>query len=76
MGGGRSGARAAGQKARPQARRGVVQEITRMVIEKAQRETRFIARAARIDSTVVEADIQPGCGETPSRHLRNVRERC
>jgi transposase, IS5 family len=37
---------------------GVVEEITRMVIEKAQRETRFIARAARIDSTVVEADIR------------------
>jgi IS5 family transposase len=37
---------------------GVVREITRMVIEKAQRETRFIARAARIDSTVVEADIR------------------
>ena len=37
---------------------GVVQEITRMVIEKAQRETRFTARAARIDSTVVEADIR------------------
>jgi IS5 family transposase len=36
----------------------VVQEITRMVIEKAQRETRFTARAARIDSTVVEADIR------------------
>jgi transposase, IS5 family len=36
----------------------VVQEITRMVIEKAQRETRFIARAARIDSTVIEADIR------------------
>jgi IS5 family transposase len=36
----------------------VVQEITRMVIEKAQRETRFVARAARIDSTVVEADIR------------------
>ena len=29
-----------------------------MVIEKAQRETRFTARAARIDSTVVEADIR------------------
>ena len=29
-----------------------------MVIEKAQRETRFSARAARIDSTVVEADIR------------------
>ncbi len=36
----------------------VVQEITRMVIEKAQRETRFVGRAARIDSTVVEADIR------------------
>jgi IS5 family transposase len=36
----------------------VVQEITRTVIEKAQRETRFTARAARIDSTVVEADIR------------------
>ena len=36
----------------------VVAEITRMVIEKAQRDTRFIARAARIDSTVVEADIR------------------
>jgi hypothetical protein len=35
-----------------------VEEITRTVIEKAQRETRFIARAARIDSTVVEADIR------------------
>ncbi len=36
----------------------VVQEITRIVIAKAQRETRFRARAARIDSTVVEADIR------------------
>jgi transposase, IS5 family len=36
----------------------VVSELTRMVIEKAQRETRFVARAARIDSTVVEADIR------------------
>jgi IS5 family transposase len=36
----------------------VVQEITRVVIEKAQRETRFLGRAARIDSTVVEADIR------------------
>src|SRR6266571_9225703 len=36
----------------------VVQEITRVVISKAQRETRFVARAARIDSTVVEADIR------------------
>jgi IS5 family transposase len=37
---------------------GVVEEITRMVIETAQRETRFVGRAARIDSTVVEADIR------------------
>ena len=36
----------------------VVQEITREVISKAQRESRFRARAARIDSTVVEADIR------------------
>jgi IS5 family transposase len=36
----------------------VVQEITRVVIAKAQRESRFRARAARIDSTVVEADIR------------------
>jgi transposase, IS5 family len=36
----------------------VVQEITRVVVEKAQRETRFRGRAARIDSTVVEADIR------------------
>ena len=36
----------------------VVAEITRMVIEKAQRETRFVGRAVRIDSTVVEADIR------------------
>ncbi|MCA1696399.1 MAG: transposase, partial [Actinobacteria bacterium] len=36
----------------------VVQEITRMVIDTAQRETRFVGRAARIDSTVVEADIR------------------
>ncbi len=36
----------------------VVAEITRIVIEKAQRETRFRGRAARIDSTVVEADIR------------------
>jgi transposase, IS5 family len=36
----------------------VVAEITRMVIDTAQRETRFVGRAARIDSTVVEADIR------------------
>jgi IS5 family transposase len=34
-----------------------VDELTRAVIGKAQRETRFRARAVRIDSTVVEADI-------------------
>ncbi|MGC2372963.1 MAG: transposase [Solirubrobacteraceae bacterium] len=35
-----------------------VEEITRIVIEKAKRETRFRPRAARIDSTVIEADIR------------------
>src|SRR6266567_7997763 len=37
---------------------GVVDELTRCVIAKAQRETRFRARAVRIDSTVVEADVR------------------
>jgi IS5 family transposase len=36
----------------------VVNEITRAVIAKAERETRFRARAVRIDSTVVEADVR------------------
>jgi transposase, IS5 family len=36
----------------------VVDEITRVVIEVAQRERRFVARAVRCDSTVVEADIR------------------
>jgi IS5 family transposase len=36
----------------------VIAELTRAVIGKAQRETRFAARAVRIDSTVVEADIR------------------
>ena len=36
----------------------VVAEITRAVITKATRERRFVARAARIDSTVVEADVR------------------
>jgi transposase, IS5 family len=36
----------------------VVNELTRAVIGKAQRETRFAARAIRVDSTVVEADIR------------------
>jgi transposase, IS5 family len=37
---------------------GVVNEITRVVIEKARREKRFRPRAVRIDSTVVEADVR------------------
>lgn len=37
---------------------GVVNDITRMVIDKARREKRFRPRAARIDSTVVEADVR------------------
>jgi IS5 family transposase len=36
----------------------VVDEITRAVIEKATRERRFVGRAVRIDSTVVESDIR------------------
>ncbi|HET6868652.1 MAG TPA: transposase [Solirubrobacteraceae bacterium] len=36
----------------------VVLGLTRCVIAKAQRETRFRARAVRIDSTVVEADVR------------------
>ena len=36
----------------------VVAELTRVVIGKAQRETRFAVRAVRIDSTVVKADIR------------------
>jgi transposase, IS5 family len=36
----------------------VAEEITRVVIGKAQRETRFKARVVRIDSTVVEADVR------------------
>jgi transposase, IS5 family len=36
----------------------VVAELTRVVIGTARRETRFRARAVRIDSTVVEADIR------------------
>jgi transposase, IS5 family len=35
-----------------------VAELTRALIDKAQRERRFRARAARIDSTVVEADVR------------------
>jgi IS5 family transposase len=36
----------------------VVNEITRVVIDKARREKRFRPRAVRIDSTVVEADVR------------------
>jgi IS5 family transposase len=36
----------------------VVDQITRVVIGKAQRERRFVARAMRCDSTVVEADVR------------------
>jgi transposase, IS5 family len=36
----------------------VVDQITRVVIDKARREKRFRPRAARIDSTVVEADVR------------------
>jgi transposase, IS5 family len=35
-----------------------VNEITRLVIAKAQRETRFVGRAVRVDSTVIEADVR------------------
>jgi IS5 family transposase len=35
-----------------------VNELTRLMIGKAQRETRFRVRAVRIDSTVLEADIR------------------
>ena len=37
---------------------GVVDEITRVLIETARRERRFVARAMRCDSTVVEADVR------------------
>jgi IS5 family transposase len=36
----------------------VVEDLTRCVIAKARRETRFQARAVRIDSTVVEGDVR------------------
>jgi IS5 family transposase len=36
----------------------IVAQITRLVIAKAQHETRFQVRAVRVDSTVVEADIR------------------
>jgi transposase, IS5 family len=46
----------------------VVEQITRVVIAKAQRETRFRGRAARIDSTVVEADIRYPTDATLALH--------
>ncbi len=36
----------------------VVAELSRLLIAKAKRETRFRARAVRVDSTVVEADVR------------------
>ena len=36
----------------------VVGEITRLVIAREVRERRFVARAMRVDSTVVEADVR------------------
>jgi IS5 family transposase len=36
----------------------VVDEITRLVIGREVREKRFTARALRVDSTVVEADVR------------------
>ena len=36
----------------------VVDEITRLVIDRELREKRFVARAMRVDSTVVEADVR------------------
>jgi transposase, IS5 family len=53
-----------------------VAELSRLVIGKAQRVTRFRTRAVRIDSTVVEADVRypttrawrrTGCGRSPGR---------
>jgi hypothetical protein len=35
-----------------------VRKLTRCVIAKAQRETRFSPKAVRIDSTVVKADVR------------------
>jgi len=35
-----------------------VNEITRAVLVKAKRETRFVGRAVRVDSTVIEADVR------------------
>ena len=59
----------------------VVAELSRVVIGKAQRETRFRVRAVRVDSTVVEADVRyptdaglAGDGvRTLAREARQVR---
>ena len=59
----------------------VVHEITRELIQKARREKRFRPRAARIDSTVVEADIRyptdagPGGGRGPGARPRGTQAR-
>ena len=49
----------------------VIDEITRAVIDKATRERRFVARAVRIDSTVVEADIRYPTDARPGRRRRH-----
>jgi hypothetical protein len=46
-----------------------VNEITRLVIAKAQRETRFSGRAVRVDSTVIELNSKAG-----AQIARSVRE--
>jgi IS5 family transposase len=51
----------------------VVAEITRALIAKATREKRFRARAVRIDSTVIEADIQyPTDADLASHGVRRL----
>jgi len=50
-----------------------VAEMTRALIAKAVRERRFRARAARIDSTVVEADVRyPTDSELAGRGVRSL----
>jgi IS5 family transposase len=57
----------------------VIEEITRAVIAKATGERRFVARAARIDSTVVEADVRYptdlGLAEDATRTLARAAAR-
>jgi IS5 family transposase len=43
----------------------VIEEITRLVIGRVLRERRFTARAMRVDSTVVAADVRGRCRCTP-----------